>query len=487
MSSSLNGTSAFNNTVKKCEVTIQEPSSAYALATILRCRVGSLPMKYLGMPLGTPFKTASVWNPILERMEKKLSSWKRLYLSKGGRLTLVKSTLSCLPTYYLSLFVIPVAVADRLEQIQRNFLWGTSEECFKYSLVAWEKVCFPLETGGLGIRKLVHFNKALLGKWLWRFGREETRLWRRVIAYKYGEGQGGWTTNLCRRAHGCVVGDGTRILFWHDKWVGDYSLKRLYPQLYVCSNDKEACISDVVCYQEDGNVRIWNLRFHRDFHERELEDAYSSLECIQPRIPRGGGSDTSHWCLKGNGKFDTRSYYNTIRGAVVSIFPWKGVWKAKIPKRVAFFVWTAVHGQILTLDNLMLRGRILVNWCCMCHRNEETVDHLLLHCPIAHSLWVYMFQIFGTQWVMPGSVESLVYCWSFWLGKFNSDIWNMVPGCLKWIVWTERNRRSFEDTEKSLVQLQALCQKTLFDWARCWGFSDCSTILEFISSLSIAH
>ena len=87
---------------------------------------------------------------------------------------------------------------------------------------------------------------------------------------------------------------------------------------------------------------------------------------------------------------------------------------------------------------------------------------------------------------MPGSVESLVYCWSFWLGKFNSDIWNMVSGCLMWIVWTERNRRPFEDTEKFLVQLQALCQKTLFDWSRSWGFSECSTILEFISSLSIA-
>ena len=94
-------------------------------------------MKYLGMLLGTPYIIASVWNPILERMEKKLSGWKRLYLLKGGGgLTLAKSTLSSLPMYYLSLFVIPVAVADRLEQIQRNFLWGTSKECFKYSLVA---------------------------------------------------------------------------------------------------------------------------------------------------------------------------------------------------------------------------------------------------------------------------------------------------------------------------------------------------------------
>ena len=123
-------------------------------------------MIYLGMPLGSLYKTASIWNPILERMEKKLSGWKRLYLSKGGRLTLLKSTLSSLLTYYLSLFTTPKAVAYRLERIQRNFLWGSSVECFKYPLVAWEKVCLPRESGGLGIRTLASFNQALLGKWL---------------------------------------------------------------------------------------------------------------------------------------------------------------------------------------------------------------------------------------------------------------------------------------------------------------------------------
>ena len=82
-------------------------------------------MKYMGMPLGTSYKTAFIWNPILERMEKKLLGWKCLYLSKGGRLTLLKSTLSSLPTYYLSLFIVPKAMAIRLERIQRNFLWSS--------------------------------------------------------------------------------------------------------------------------------------------------------------------------------------------------------------------------------------------------------------------------------------------------------------------------------------------------------------------------
>ena len=61
----------------------------------------------------------------------------------------------------------------------------------------------PIAKGGLGIRKLTTFNKALLGKWLWRFAIEENRLWRRVVALKFGEKWAGWTSKLGRGVHGC--------------------------------------------------------------------------------------------------------------------------------------------------------------------------------------------------------------------------------------------------------------------------------------------
>ena len=53
-------------------------------------------------------------------------------------------------------------------------------------------MCAPLQNGGLGVRKLTSFNKALLGKWLWRLRNEERRLWRKVVALKFGEEWGGW-------------------------------------------------------------------------------------------------------------------------------------------------------------------------------------------------------------------------------------------------------------------------------------------------------
>jgi fatty acid-binding protein DegV len=71
-----------------------------SLAHILGCRVSSLSMKYLGL-LGASFKAKSIWNGIIEKIERHLASWKWLYLSKGGRITLIKSILSNLPTYGL--------------------------------------------------------------------------------------------------------------------------------------------------------------------------------------------------------------------------------------------------------------------------------------------------------------------------------------------------------------------------------------------------
>ncbi|XP_075645067.1 uncharacterized protein LOC142616063 [Castanea sativa] len=185
-------------------VPVRKVNNLNALANVLHCRVGSLPMKYLGMPLVTTFKTVSIWNPILEKMEKTLSGWK--------------------------------------------------------------------------------------------------------------------------------LGEGTRIRFWHDNWIGDATLKDLYPELY-------------------GNRR----------------------EILYRRLKR-------------DGKFDTRSSYLAIWDASNFLFPWKGIWKPKIPKRVAFFLWYTTHGRILTLDNLMLKGHPLANRCCMCCCDGKLVNHLLLHCPVTHSL-----------------------------------------------------------------------------------------------------
>ena len=100
---------------------IRGSENVEALAVELGCKVGTLPTKYLGLPLRAPHKSAGVWDPIEERFRRRLANWEAPIISKGGRVTLI---LSNLPIYFMSLFRILSLMCKRLEKIQRDFLWG---------------------------------------------------------------------------------------------------------------------------------------------------------------------------------------------------------------------------------------------------------------------------------------------------------------------------------------------------------------------------
>jgi hypothetical protein len=163
------------------------------------------------------------------------------------------------------------------------------------------------------------------------------------------------------------------------------------------------------------------------------------------------------------------------------LFPWKMVWKAKVPPCVAFFSWIASLGKALTIDNLRKRGLILQNWCCLCKSNGESVDHLFLHCPMASDLWWMVFSMFGVQWVMPRTIMDLFSCWMGLPGRHDTVlVWKMILHCLIWCLWHERNARNFEDSERHIHELKLFFFHTLFDWVLGSGVSSIHSILELI-------
>ena len=87
------------------------------LAAAIGCKVGSLPTSYLGLPLGAQYRSRAVWDGVEERMRKKLARWKSQYISKGGRITLIRSTLANMPIYFMSMLFTPRKVRLRLERI----------------------------------------------------------------------------------------------------------------------------------------------------------------------------------------------------------------------------------------------------------------------------------------------------------------------------------------------------------------------------------
>ena len=117
-------------------------------------------------------------------------------------------------------------------------------------------------------------------------------------------------------------------------------------------------------------------------------------------------------------------------GVCTQSFPWRSIWKQKVPSRVAFFVWIVALGMILTIDNLCKKKVLILDWCYMCKSNG-VVDHILLYCPIVYELWSMVFTLFGIYWVIPKTLVELLACRQGKFGRHrNGVIWMAVPHCL---------------------------------------------------------
>ena len=235
-----------------------------------------------------------------------------------------------------------------------------------------------------------------------------------------------------------------------------------------------------------NGVLHWEIHFCRNVHNRELEAFWSFINTIYCTPARGFGEDKRCWLPCKSKGFTVSAYYHLLVGHSEQFFPWKSIWKQKIPSRVAFFVWTVALGKCLTIENLRKKKVCILDWCYMCKCNCESVDHLFLHCPVALELWDMVFGLFGVYWVMPMFVIGLLACWQGWFGHHrNGDIWMVVPHCLLWCIWKERNSRCFDDIERSMPNIKLLFFRTLLDWFSVWRNHPFSSILDLLDFCNV--
>lgn len=114
------------------------------LASLFGGKVGSMPFTYLGLPLGTTRPTMQDFSPLVDRVERRLSS-SATFLSYGDKLTMINSILSHLPIYYMCSLKLPKTVIDHIDRARKHCLWrGSSDFNARCnSLAAFEKVCKP--------------------------------------------------------------------------------------------------------------------------------------------------------------------------------------------------------------------------------------------------------------------------------------------------------------------------------------------------------
>ena len=131
--------------------------------------------------MGTTKPRVEHYGPIMNRTERRLSAVSN-FITHAGRLELVNSILSSLPTYDMCTLQVPVAVLEYIDRARRHCLWRGSESNAKMKpLVAWKKCCKPKKKGGLGIINLRSQNSALLMKHLDKFYNQKDVPWVKLV------------------------------------------------------------------------------------------------------------------------------------------------------------------------------------------------------------------------------------------------------------------------------------------------------------------
>ncbi|KAE8663132.1 putative AP2/ERF domain-containing transcription factor [Hibiscus syriacus] len=346
------------------------------LALEAGCGVGSFPMTYLGLPIGTKKNSELLWEPVLQKVFIRLAGWKAASLSLAGRLVLIKSVLSSLPIFYLSIFKILFKVNQKINSVLARFLWGEEFDKKRVNWVNWSTVCQPLEEGGLGVLDLSMINRVLLWKWVWKYANDKDSQWKKLIccihnvsieSLSIGKAvslQDSWVwrgirSNYekkdeigdCLRSNSNIqVGNDRSIDFWNDIWVNGSTLKIQFPRIFALSTNKRGKLVEFGGFVANGWV--WNIQLRRNLCDWELDQWLSLMLLINNITPNESVADFLGWSGKGNGLFSVKSCRMTISSRTGGHFQWKKwVWSGLTPPRVDLLV-----GDSSLADNLPIKS-----------------------------------------------------------------------------------------------------------------------------------
>ncbi|XP_058733400.1 uncharacterized protein LOC131605010 [Vicia villosa] len=153
--------------------------------SFLACKKGIIPFSFLGIVVGENPRRKKVWKKAIDNIKNRLSSWKGRNISIGGRVTLINAVLNAIPSFTFSFYKAPTKVLKEINRLESNFLWSGNVNKRSIHWVKWDTVCKPNEKGGLGVRDVEEFNKALLLKGEWRFLKEDKSIWSRFLGLRY--------------------------------------------------------------------------------------------------------------------------------------------------------------------------------------------------------------------------------------------------------------------------------------------------------------
>ncbi|GAU43818.1 hypothetical protein TSUD_248070 [Trifolium subterraneum] len=301
----------------------------------LRCKVRQILFIYLGLPIGGNLRHLSFWEPVLTRIQNRLSGWKSCFLSFGGRLILLKSILTSLHVYVISFF------------------------------------------------------KAPSGKWCWRMLVDKEGLWFRVLTARYGIERGrlreggrsesSWWREIVRIQDGVAnIGGG---------WFGE-SVR--FQCLFDLTINKSSTVAE--CFSLGWGLGGVAWVWWRQLWAWEEEMLGECQALLHNFVLQDQSLDVWHWWPDPIRGYSVRETYQILTSH--QSMPLANVedliWHKQVPLKVSIFTWILLHNMLPTKVNLANRGITTpeAQSCVAGCGALESAQHLFISCNTFGSLWL---------------------------------------------------------------------------------------------------
>ncbi|KAJ9536710.1 hypothetical protein OSB04_un000095 [Centaurea solstitialis] len=430
------------------------PETQTAILESLEFKPGVFPICYLGVPLSPISLKVAEYGGLIAKVKARISNWKTKFLSFGGRKQLVSSVLQSLHLYWMAVFLFPSAVVHELEALCRDFLWAQGNSSKGKSKVAWDMVCKQIACGGLGIRRISAWNRALLAKHVWDLCSRRNSLWVTWI-HRYCIRQDSfWTMRVLPKWSWSFrkllslreefrpfvrvrIGDGKSTNAWEDNWLG-------------------IRLSSYISYRaihSAGFLSSWTVA-----------DLYASMHGVWPtdwlsRFPHLAGNafptltddlpDSLCWDNDDSGVFLVRNAYNSIIGNFDEVPWWRTVWfKGHIPKH-AFCLWIACVRRLPTQDRISIWKHEPPDLVCpLCGDGPDSHTHLFFTCVFAKEVWSAIRV--RMEWEdFPDAWDDIMVAISDPVTSPKGLVRKLSLAASVYAIWRERNKRLFRGDKKS--------------------------------------
>lgn len=365
--------------------------------------MGSLPIKFLGVPLISSKLSHQDCIPIIHRITKRASSWTSLGLSYAGRLQLIKAVLLAMQSFWCRHFILPKSVIRDIQSILGRFLWkGPSLSKFG-AKVAWKNLAVPLKEGGLGLKNMVEWNKSMIMLHLINIIKVNvSSLWASWVKCEVLKRNNFWhipipadcswnwrqilkLRHLALQQVKYLVGKGDRVSLWYDPWCNGVPINPSDALLQNSGLPRDARVADII------QNSVWRLPCSNYHDVLMLRRRIGSL----PVPPLS--DDKIIWDAIDINKIKAGQIWDSIRHRQQHVGWYKILWHQLHVPRYSFILWLGLLRKLPTNDVTRYYSAGRISSCPLCSQQTESFDHLFFNCGYSRIIFLQAMGIGNWQ------------------------------------------------------------------------------------------